>query len=69
MEDSEVDLAATTRIRNGWMKFQELLLFLTSRAPMLEMKGNNNTYVKHPYKTLSHIFLFSDFIDNHIDIL
>ena len=24
------DLAATTRIRNGWMKFRELLPFLTS---------------------------------------
>ena len=33
------DLAATTRIRNGWMKFRELLPFLTSRAPPLEMKG------------------------------
>ena len=33
------DLAATARIRNGWMKFQELLPFLTSRAPPLEMKG------------------------------
>ena len=33
------DLAATARIRNGWMKFRELLLFLTSRAPPLEMKG------------------------------
>ena len=30
------DLAATARIRNGWMKFQELL---PSRAPPLEMKG------------------------------
>ena len=28
-----VDLPATTRIRNGWMKFRELLSFLTSRAP------------------------------------
>ena len=26
------------RIRNGWMKFRELLPFLTSRAPPLEMK-------------------------------
>ena len=33
------DLAATARIRNGWMKFRELLSFLTSRAPPLEMKG------------------------------
>ena len=33
------DLAATARIRNGWMKFQELFPFLTSRAPTLEMKG------------------------------
>ena len=32
------DLATTARIRNGWMKFQELLLFLTSRAPPLERK-------------------------------
>ena len=27
------DLAATARIRNEWMKFRELLPFLTSRAP------------------------------------
>ena len=27
------DLAATARILNGWMKFRELLPFLTSRAP------------------------------------
>ena len=33
------DLAATARIRNGWMKFRELFPFLTSRAPPLEMKG------------------------------
>ena len=37
--DGGVDLAATARIRNGWMKFRELLTFLTSRAPPLEMKG------------------------------
>ena len=33
------DLAATARIRNGWMKSRELLPFLTSRACPLEMKG------------------------------
>ena len=33
------DLAATARIRYGWMKFRELLPFLTSSAPPLEMKG------------------------------
>ena len=37
--DSGADLAATFRIRNGWMKFRDLLPFLTSRAPPLEMKG------------------------------
>ena len=37
--DGGADLAATARIRNGWMKFQELLLIMTSRAPPLEMKG------------------------------
>ena len=37
--DGGADLSATVRIRNGWMKFQELLPFLTSRAPPLEMKG------------------------------
>ena len=31
--DGGADLAATTRIRNGWMKFRELFPFLTSRAP------------------------------------
>ena len=35
--DGEADLAI---IRNGCMKFQELLSFLTSRVPMLEMKGS-----------------------------
>ena len=30
--DGGADLA-TARIRNGWMKFRELLPFLTSRAP------------------------------------
>ena len=33
------DLASTARIRNGWMKFRELLPFLTIRASPLEMKG------------------------------
>ena len=37
--DDRADLAATAKIRNGWVKFQELLPFLTSRAPPLEMKG------------------------------
>ena len=37
--DGGADLAATARIRNGWMKFRELLPFLTSRVPPLEMKG------------------------------
>ena len=37
--DGGADIAATARIRNGWMKFRELLPFLTSRAPPLEMKG------------------------------
>ena len=37
--DGGADLAATDRIRNGWMKFRELLPFLTSGASPLEMKG------------------------------
>ena len=37
--DCGADLAATARTRNGWMKFRELLPFLTSRTPPLEMKG------------------------------
>ena len=37
--DGGADLAATARIRNGWIKFRELLPFLTSRAPPLEMRG------------------------------
>ena len=36
--DGRADLAATARLRNGWIKFPELLPFLTSRAPSLEMK-------------------------------
>ena len=33
------DLAVTARIRNGCMKFRELLPFPTSRAPPLEIKS------------------------------
>ena len=29
--DGGADLAATARIRNGWVKFQEMLPFLTWR--------------------------------------
>ena len=36
--DGGADRVATARIRNGWMKFRELLPFLTSRAPPLKMK-------------------------------
>ena len=32
-EDGGADIAATTRIRNGWMKFRELLPCLTFRFP------------------------------------
>ena len=38
-DGNEADLAATSRIRNGWIKFRELLPFLTSRAHRLEMKA------------------------------
>ena len=37
--DGGAVLAATARIRNGWIKFQEILSFLTSRASPLEMNG------------------------------
>ena len=37
--DGGAEPGATTRIRNGWMKFRELLPFQTSRAPPLEIKG------------------------------
>ena len=37
--DGRADPAVTVRIRNGWMKFRELLPFLTFRAPPFEMKG------------------------------
>ena len=33
--DGGADIAATARTRNGWMKFREILPFLTSRAPPL----------------------------------
>ena len=36
---NRANLAATSRIRNGWMKFRELLSFLTSRAHRLEMEA------------------------------
>ena len=31
-------LSATARIRNGWMKFRKIFIFLTYKAPPLEMK-------------------------------
>ena len=34
--DGGADLAATARIRNGWMKFTECFPFLASRTPPLE---------------------------------
>ena len=37
--DGGANLAATARIRNGWMNIRERLPFMTSRAPPLEMKG------------------------------
>ena len=36
--DGVADLASTARIRNEWMKFRELLPFLTSRTLPLEIK-------------------------------
>ena len=39
LDGNGADLAATSRIRTGWIKFRELLPFLTSRAPRLEMKA------------------------------
>ena len=37
--DGGADLAATARVRNGWMTFREFFPFLTSRASPLEMQG------------------------------
>ena len=37
--DGGADFDVTARIRNGWMKFRELLPFQASKAPTLEMKG------------------------------
>ena len=37
--DGGADPVASARITYGWMKFRELLPFLTSRSPLLEMKG------------------------------
>ena len=62
---ARTDLAATARIRNGWMKFRELLPFLTSRAPPLEMKGrvyascvrSSMTYGSETMPLLVHIGL------------
>ena len=39
LDGNGADLAATSRIRNEWIKFRELLSFLTSRAHRLEMKA------------------------------
>ena len=63
--DGGADLAATTRIRNGWMKFRELLPFLTNRASPLEMEGQvyascvriNMTYVSETRPLLTDVGL------------
>ena len=39
LDGNGADLAATSRIRNGWIQFRELLTFLTSRAYRREMKA------------------------------
>ena len=39
LDGNGADLAATSRIKNGWIKFRELLPFLTSKAHRLEMKA------------------------------
>ena len=39
LDGNGADLAATSRFRNGWMKFRGRLPFLTSRAHRLEMKA------------------------------
>ena len=33
--DGGADLAATARLRDGWMKFREFFPFLTSRDPTI----------------------------------
>ena len=38
-EDGGVDLTATGKIINGWMKFRDLKPFLTSRGPSIEMES------------------------------
>ena len=43
--DGGVDLAATARIRNGWMKFRELLPFLTPRAPPLNYGSETRPFL------------------------
>ena len=50
-----VDLAATARFKNGWMNFREILPFLSSRAPPLEMKGRNASCVRSRMTYGSHI--------------
>ena len=39
LDGNGADLAATSRIRNGSIKFREILPFLTSRVHRLEMKA------------------------------
>ena len=56
--DGGADLAATARIRNRWMKFRELLRFLTSRAPQLEMKGR--VYVSCVRSSMTYRPLLAD---------
>ena len=41
--DGVADFSVTSRIKNGWMKFRELLPFQESRAHTLEVKGRMKT--------------------------
>ena len=44
--DGGVDLAATAKSEMGWVKFQVLLPFLTSRDPPIEMKRSSASCVR-----------------------
>ena len=56
--DGGADLVATAIIRIGCIKFRELLPFLTSRAPPLEMKGQ--VYTSCDRSSMKHRKAYGD---------
>ena len=50
LDGNGADLAATARIRNGWMKFRGRFPCLTSRAPPLESSVCQLRQIQHDFR-------------------